>query len=175
MAARAGAQFTLGREGDGVQHTFTQLGGFLGGYGNLGLGGCPTDLGYADLTDAADLTRARRLGLNHLYERVVETEGWHDFLYIGPPLGLRQSRQIVGDYQLTLADQIAARCFDDCIGYMQAHFDDHAFDYENESDEAALWTWLLGGWGEIIGCEVPTGACCRAGSRGCWWPAAGCP
>lgn len=150
VAAKAGAQFTMGREGDGVQHTFTQLGGFLGDDGSLGLGGNPTDLGYVDPSDAADLTRARRLGLEGLFDRPRP-----NLLHIGPLLGLRECRQVIGEYRLTLADQVAGRRFEDCIGYMQAHHDNHADDYENESDEEVLWVWILGRWQEVVGCEVP--------------------
>ena len=152
VAAMAGVPFTMGREGDGAQHTFSSpRGGSLAADGSLGIGGGGAgDLGYVDASDAADMTRARRLGFDWLYEHSN-----FNALYFAPLVGLRQCRQIIGEYQLTLADQIAGRRFDDCIAYMQAHFDDHADDYENESDEAVLWTWLLGKWQEVIGCEVP--------------------
>jgi len=153
VASMAGVPFIMGRKADGVQHTFTQLGGYLGENGNMELGGCPTDLGYIDPGDVFDLTRARRLGLRYMYKHFIPFKS--RLLYIGPLLGVREARQIIGEYQLTLNDQILGRCFDDCIGYMQAHFDDHADDYENESDEAVLWVWLLGNWEKIIGCEVP--------------------
>ena len=76
-------------------------------------------------------------------------------LYLAPMIGLRQSRQIVGEYQLTLADEIAGRRFDDVISFTKAHYDNHHRDYENESDEAALWVWALGSWSRPFGCEVP--------------------
>ena len=36
-------------------------------------------------------------------------------LYIAPLIGVRQGRQIVGEYQLTLADEVAGRRFDDAV------------------------------------------------------------
>ena len=39
--------------------------------------------------------------------------------------------------------------------FTEAHYDNHSFDYENESDQATLWVWALGNWKTTIGCEVP--------------------
>jgi hypothetical protein len=41
------------------------------------------------------------------------------------------------------------------VSFTEAHYDNHSFDYENESDQAALWIWALGNWQTRIGCEVP--------------------
>jgi hypothetical protein len=111
------------------------------------------DAGYVDPTDVDDLTRGRRLGLSHYW-----TDSFNDenrVLYIAPMIGLRQSRQIIGEYQLTLADEIAGRRFEDGISFTTTFYDNHGFDYENESDEAALWTWALGNFSRRIGCELP--------------------
>ncbi len=151
VAALASVPFTLGRESDELPHAFSLSCGRLNKTGHLA---CTNfDAGYVDPTDPTDITRARRLGLNH-YRRDRFTPA-DRLLYVAPILGLRQSRQIIGDYQLTLSDQIFGRQFPDTIAYAKAHYDNHCFDYENESDEAVLWVWLLGNWRRMIGCEIP--------------------
>jgi len=151
IAAMSGAPFVIGRERDNLTHTFSQPAEGLNKDGNLY--GLNFDAGYVDPTDVEDLTRGRRLGIN-LY--------WHDkftpenrILHIAPIIGIRQSRQIIGEYQLTLADEIAGRRFEDGISFMTTFYDNHGFDYENESDEAALWVWALGNFSRRIGCEIP--------------------
>jgi len=151
VAFLAGAPFTFGREGDGLPHAYSQAAGVLDETGRLRI--VNFDAGYCDPTDVEDLTRARRLGLRH-FERDHYTADTR-LVYIAPLIGLRNSRQIVGDYRLTLADEVMGRQFPDVIAYARSHYDNHAPDYENESDEAVLWVWLLGNWRTPIGCEVP--------------------
>lgn len=155
LAAEAGAPFTLGREGDGLMHAFSQSAGHIikNKDGQPQLGIVNFDAGYVDPNDVTDLSRARRLGLQRLRRPVYTAE--ERWTYIAPHLGLRQGRQILGDYQLTLGDQIAGRQFPDVIAYAKAHYDNHAYDYENESDAAAVWVWLLGQWRTPYGCEIP--------------------
>ncbi|NLX59248.1 MAG: FAD-dependent oxidoreductase [Phycisphaerae bacterium] len=161
VAAMAGAEFVYGREGDGLLHAFSQSAGAVAPakdadgkpLGCLNMILVNFDAGYVDPDDVTDLTRGRGLGLNHL-----RLDAWTDdtrWTYVAPHLGLRQGRQIVGDYQLTLADQAAGRQFPDVIGYGFSHYDNHAMDYENESDGGAMWVWLLGQWRKPIGCEIP--------------------
>lgn len=152
LAALAGAEFTLGRERDELPHHFSQSCQFLDANGGIAFHNF--DAGYVDATDVTDLTRARRLGLSHLWREEGFTPETR-LLTISPLLGLRQSRQVIGDYVLTLDDQIRGRRFADAVSYARAHYDNHAFDYENESDDAALWCWILGAWLEPIACEVP--------------------
>jgi hypothetical protein len=151
VAAMSGAPFRIGRERDGLTHTFSQPAGNLDKDGNLSF--MNFDAGYVDPTDVEDLTRGRRLGLSHYWNDSVT--GDTRVLYIAPMIGLRQSRQIVGEYQLTLADEIAGRRFEDGISFTTTFYDNHGFDYENESDEAALWIWALGNFSRRIGCEIP--------------------
>ena len=151
VAAMAGAQFTFGRAADGLPHAYSLAAGRLGKDGKLAI--TNFDAGYCDPTDVVDMTRARRHALGHYRRERFDAQG--RLVYIAPILGLRNSRQVVGDYRLTLADEIAGRQFPDVVAYAYSHFDNHGFDYENESDEAMLWVWLLGNWDRRIGCEVP--------------------
>ncbi len=162
LAAMAGAHFTFGRATDGLPHAYSLAAGRLSGDGKLLI--TNFDAGYCDPTDVVDLTRARRQALGHYWRERFDAKT--RLLYIAPILGLRNSRQVVGDYRLTLADEIAGRQFPDVIAYAYSHFDNHGFDYENESDEAMLWVWLLGNWGRPIGCEVPYRCLLPAGIEG---------
>ena len=151
LAVMAGAPYIVGREKDNLPHAFSQSSGSLDGEGRLIHNNF--DAGYVDPSDAEDLTRARTLGITqYIRDRFTEEDR---LLFLAPMLGLRQSRQIIGEYQLTLADEIAGRRFPDAVSFTWAHYDNHSQDYENESDEAALWVWALGNWRKPIGCEVP--------------------
>lgn len=156
VAAMAGAEFNMGREGDGLLHAFSQSAGHIGKDRESGepqLAMLNFDAGYVDPDDVTDMSRARRLGLRRLWKDAwTADERW---TYIAPHLGLRQGRQIIGDYQLTLRDEIAGARFPDVVVYAKAHYDNHFYDYENESDTAAVWVWLLGQWRTLTGCEVP--------------------
>lgn len=151
VAVMSGAPFQIGRERDNLMHAYSQPCGNLAKDGGLSF--MNFDAGYVDPTDVVDLTRGRRAGINIFWQDKFTDES--RLLYIAPIIGLRQSRQIVGEYQLTLADEISGRHFEDVISYTVAHYDNHGWDYENDSDEATLWVWALGNWGKVFGCEVP--------------------
>ena len=153
VAVMAGAPFLIGRERDNLMHAYSQPCGNMAKDGGLSF--MNFDAGYVDPTDVVDLTRGRRFGINIFWkdEFTEETR----LLYIAPIIGLRQSRQIVGEYQLSLNDEISGRRFDDVISYTVAHYDNHGWDYQNDSEEASLWVWGLGNWGKVFGCEVPYG------------------
>ncbi len=150
VAALAGCAYTYGRPTDGLAHAYSQPAGFLS---DTGLSFYNFDAGYCDPTDSWDLTRARREGyLRYLRNNYEEKQR---LLYIAPLIGLRNSRQVVGDYRLTLLDEIRCAEFPDAIAYSYSHLDNHASDYENESDEVMLWVWGLGNWQTYIGSEIP--------------------
>ena len=152
VAALAGAPFTLGREKDGLTHAYSQPAGCINAKGQLAF--LNFDAGYCDATDVRDLTRARISSVEH-YWREEGYTAENRLLYLASLLGLRQSRQIVGEYRQTLDDQVRTRRFPDAIAYIRCHYDNHAFDYENESDEALVWVWLLGHWRRFLTAEVP--------------------
>ncbi len=151
VAAMAGAHFLFGREADGLPHAYSLPAGRLSDDGKLLI--TNFDAGYCDPTDAVDLTRARRRALQHYWNDTFDAST--RLLYIAPVLGLRNSRLVEGDYVLTFADEVAARQFPDVVAYAWSHFDNHGFDYENESDEAMFWVWVLGQWRRQFGCEIP--------------------
>ena len=151
VAVMAGAPFIVGRQTDNLMHTYSQPAGRIVEDGGLGF--LNFDVGYVDPTDVEDLTRGRIDGVLH-YWREDFDEG-NRLLYIAPIIGIRQSRHIIGEYQITLADEIAGRRFEDAVSFMRTFYDNHGSDYENESDEARLWVWALGNWNRRIGCDVP--------------------
>ncbi len=154
LAAKAGAQFRLGRSGDGLLHAYSQSSGRAVVKNGVARMQIPNyDAGYCNPTDEFDLTRARLAGVSH-YLRPRYTDDDHP-TYIAPLVGLRQSRHIVTDYELTLDDLINRNRFPDTIGCTGGHYDNHARDYEFESDEAAFWVWVCQQWYGRLACEIP--------------------
>lgn len=151
MAARAGAHFLFGRENDAVPNAFSLVPGTRERDQYLWLN---VDGGLVDPTESRDLTRARSLGLSHLRREAPFTT--HDrYTDISLLLGLRQSRQIVCDYMLTLNDQAQEQQFPDVVAYGCCHHDNHKLDFELESDDALFWVWGLGFWDRWMRHELP--------------------
>lgn len=154
LAAFAGAKFQLGRAGDGCLHAYTQsLGRFRLKDGKLLTGTVNFDSGYVDPTDSEDLTRARITGIGqHQYYayNAIRRPTW-----LAPQIGLRQGRLIETDYRLTIDDLLLRRRFEDCVGLTGCHYDNHAADYEFESDDACFLTWGCGLRGARTACEIP--------------------
>ena len=151
LAIMAGAPYRTGREVDQVLHCYTQCAESINkNTGNVG--GTNFDAGYTDPFDIVDLTRGKRHALRPLHELLLDE---FRILYAFPVLGLRQSRQIIGDYAPTMHDQIFLKHFDDCIGYSAAKYDCHSKDYANHNDLAVLWVWILGNRERHFGGEIP--------------------
>jgi hypothetical protein len=151
VAAMAGCSYTFGRETDGVPHSYSQPSTMLREDNRLAVQNF--DIGYCDPADAWDLSRSRIKGIKH-----YDVEKYTDknrIIKIAPLPGIRNSRQINGRYRLKFSDQIISSEFDDVIAYSPGHYDNHAMDYENESEETMLWVWALGNWSMPIGCEIP--------------------
>lgn len=153
VCALAGAEFSYGRDRDGMLHAYSQSSGLL-----RELRGRPRmhfvnfDAGFCDPTDPADLTRARLEGVRQYL--IDSYENCTRPTYIAPALGLRQARQIVTEYTLTLDDQIGRKRFDDPIGYTGSNFDHHGTDFEFESDEALFWIWVCRQFYTQAACEI---------------------
>lgn len=154
LCALAGARFRLGRCGDGRLHAHTQsCGSFCCHEGRLVYNITNRDSGSADPTRAASLTRARIDGIHDLNMPVVNC--MNRLTYVAPLIGLRQGRRIEADYALTLDDLVERRRFDDAVGYTGAHYDNHARDYELESDDAFFYVACAGLWSARTACEIP--------------------
>ncbi len=151
LAIMAGAPYRTGREVDQVLHCYTQCAESISKKSGA-VRGTNFDAGYTDPFDIVDLTRGKRQALRPLHELLLDE---FRILYAFPVLGLRQSRQIIGDYAPTMHDQIFLKHFDDCIGYSAAKYDCHSKDYENHNDFAVLWVWILGNRERHFGGEIP--------------------
>jgi hypothetical protein len=141
LCSMAGAASSTGRRGDGrtlaysqpaFRVTNTKIGSVVGTHNY--------DAGWVDATDPEDLTRARLAGTAQ-YLRDEWTEPDRP-VAIAPLLGVRQSRQIETDVQLTLDDLIQQTQFADCIGATKTCLDTHSVDFEFESDEAFFYYWV---------------------------------
>ncbi len=151
VAVIAGAPFLLGRESDGFTQPYSlcpsvMRDGMLT-YWNF-------DAGWLNPTNLEDISRAQFEGRKHLWRE----DGFDDknrLLSISPMLGIREGRQIVGEYTLTLGDEAAGRRFSDVVCRCKAHYDNHAVDYENESELAQIWVSVLGFWSKPVECDVP--------------------
>lgn len=151
IAAMAGAEFRMGRETDGLTQPYSLPPMRLE---ERGLRYVNFDAGWLDHSDVRDISRALIEGRSHLWR----DEGYSEsdrYIEIASMLGVRESRWVVGDYVLTLMDQIENRRFPDVIARCRANYDNHAVDYENESELAQIWVSILGLWGKEIGCDVP--------------------
>lgn len=124
VASMSGVPFIIGRETDEIQHTYSQPVGHLDENGKMEV--VNFDSGIVDTLDIWDLTKARCSGIIQYYKKSFNEE--NRLLYIAPLIGIRQSRQITGDYQLTLLDQVSGKRFADCISYTTTHYDNHLFD-----------------------------------------------
>lgn len=154
LCAMAGARFHLGRSGDGRLHAYTQsCGSFCCVPGRLVGNTTNPDSGFVDPTDAEALTRARIEGIHALNMPVVNA--MNRLTYVAPLIGLRQGRRIETDHVLTLDDLVERRAFPDVVGYAGSHYDNHASDYEFESDDAFFYVACAGLWSVRTACEIP--------------------
>lgn len=153
LAAKAGADCIVGRRVDGVIHAYSLCGQVLSG--NI-ICSNNFDAGYLDTSSVLDLTRGRLHGVRELkkrFRRTVEKDS--PLMYICPLIGIRQGRQIVGDFVQTMEDQILPHHYDDCIGWSAAKYDCHSQDPENQDDLPIFWVWFLGNRERCMGGEIP--------------------
>jgi hypothetical protein len=152
IAYLAGAEYTLGREWDGALHNYSLVPRYVDRNNQLR---CKNfDIGWVDVTDIADVSRAYRIGRRHVW-RGDEDPGNTRYTVIGPQLGVREGRLILGEYQLGQNDLLLDRRFDDVVMRCFAHHENHAFDYANESEWSQIWVAVLGMWRFGFGGDVP--------------------
>ena len=151
VAAAAGAPFRFGREGDHAPQPYSLAPGHVKGGEAVSFRNF--DAGYVDPTNALDQSRAQLEARAHLYRETYDAET--RMIYVSPILGLRESRFIDAEYVVTLADQQEQRRFPDAIARAKAHYDNHAFDYENESLDARLWIGGFSAWHTQMCHDVP--------------------
>lgn len=151
VAAMAGAQFDYGREGDGLTMAYSLTPGVS--HEQWQVWHANYDAGWVDPTDPWDYARGFLDGRRYLWR---EDYAAADRMYFcAPVLGLRESRQVVGDYVLTFDDLFVGLRCRDTIGRVRSHYDNHARDYLTESHQARVWADVTGNWKVGMECDLP--------------------
>ena len=110
------------------------------------------DAGWIDPQDPWDLSEGYIKARSLLWDLVnVDPH----LLSISPQIGLRESRQIKGEYTLTWDDITHNRPFEDTVINCFSHYDNHAYDFAHESDAGQIWTVILGLFFEGLWCRIP--------------------
>lgn len=118
-----------------------------------------TRIPNVDATDPVALTRAELEGRRQVreYHRFLRdcVPGFERSVVVGtsPSIGVRESRRVIGDYQLTRDDVLAARRFADEIALCGAPIEDHHAGGDTE------WRYVPGGgvYGIPYLCLLPAG------------------
>lgn len=154
LCALAGARFRTGREGDHRTLAYSQVALAVVETGeSRSLKAYNFDAGWVDPTDPEDLSRARLVGLAQHGSR--DKARAPALVMLAPLLGLRQSRQIVTDHTLSLADMIEHRTFSDSVGRVDTLADTHSVDFEFEDDELTFYYWTCRGFRHRLSCDLP--------------------
>lgn len=137
----AGAEYTLGRAWDGAQHTYSLIPRYVDDRNILNYKNF--DVGWVDATDVRDVSRAYRTGRQYAWREEENPANTH-YAAVGPQLGVREGRAIIGEYVLHQDDLLLDRRFDDVVLRCYSHHDTHTFDYANESELSQLFIPVLG-------------------------------
>lgn len=163
VAALCGARYHVGRDWDQVMNTYSFVPRFVDDRDQLTFANF--DCGWLDSTSPDDVSRAlahgRRVGLAR-----VRANPEHVPLSLGPQLGVREGRRVVGDETVAQADVFAQRVREDTVFRCRTHHDTHARDYANESDLAQIWVPVLGWRKRGFRGDIPYGALLPAGIDG---------
>jgi hypothetical protein len=152
VAYLAGAAFTQGRSWDGATHTFSMVPRYIDArnilqYKNF-------DVGWVDSTDVRDVSRAYKTGRHYAWREQENPANTH-YTVVGPQLGIREGRIIIGEYVLQQDDLLRDKRFDDVVMRCFSHHDTHTYDYANESDFTQIYIPILGFRKYPFGGEVP--------------------
>lgn len=151
IAAAAGAECDLGREGDGFPQPYSYTPTVV----NEGaVGSHNFDAGWADPTDTLDYSRAHFEGRKRLWQMGPYTEDGH-YSTLASILGIRESRFARGPVTLTFQDFLDGRSYPDTVCDAVAHYDNHAQDYAEESHWARRHVLMCGQWRYVCEGEVP--------------------
>ncbi|TBL75679.1 FAD-dependent oxidoreductase [Paenibacillus thalictri] len=152
VAYLAGAEFTQGREWDGATHTYSLAPRYIDPRGVLQYKNF--DIGWVISTDPRDVSRAYRAGRQYAWRGQEDPSNTH-YTVIGPQLGIREGRIILGEYVLHQDDMLHDKRFDDVVMRCFSHHDTHTYDYANESDFTQIYIPILGFRKIPFGGDVP--------------------
>ena len=151
VAALAGAEFMLGRAGDGLPMAYSLTPGVSREQWHVWHSNF--DAGWVDPTDPWEYARGFLDGRRYLWRDDYAAAG--RMYFCSAVLGLRDSRTIIGDHVLTLDDLFMGRRFADTIGRSRSHYDNHARDYLTESTQARVFVDVTGNFKAALECDVP--------------------
>ncbi|QNK59991.1 FAD-dependent oxidoreductase [Paenibacillus sp. PAMC21692] len=146
VSAMAGASYSVGRQFDGVSHSYSLCPRIMlhnPKTGKLRLHLKNFDAGWVHSPSAEDVSRAYQESRRHLLNLLESGKTDVHMLSVAPKLGIREGRHIVGDYVLALDDFLHDRHFEDVIARAFSYYDTHARDLGNESDFAQIWLVML--------------------------------
>lgn len=121
-----------------------------------------------DLTEAMVFGRKLAFEYREFYQNYFKGYEKAEMVCTAPLLGVRESRRIVGEYELTFEDYITRRHFTDQIGVFNKHVDIHEYDASKEEFERFLNSSHNErlGVGEYFG--LPYGIIVPRGSENLW-------
>ena len=137
VAVACGAEYTLGREGDGIPQPYS----YVAFEFRNELSARNFDAGWLDPTDTLDYSRAHLEG-RALYKNKIEYSDYSHFYAMSPLLGTRESRLIKGEAVVTIQDAMDGRQWDDVVLSARANYDNHSRDMAAESSWAYRWCVL---------------------------------
>ncbi len=161
LAAAAGAPFRFGRDGDGFPQPFSYTPSYLD-RGKLWHRNF--DAGWVDPTDTLAYSRAHFEGRRRIREQAPFTPERH-YCTLAPLLGIRESRFIRGRAEITFEDILEGRQWHDAVCEVEAHYDNHAMDYANESDWGRRHVTYFGLWRRHFRGQIPFGILVPRGVR----------
>lgn len=167
LCVLAGAESAAGRPGDGGALAYSQSARFLAPE-HLSVRQTNFDAGWADPADPEDLSRARLEGVAQYFDP-LRREGRRP-VAVAPLIGIRQSRQIRADLEISFADTVLHARFDDAVGRTDTIADTHSADLEFESDEMAFYYWTCRSRHHRLACELPYRMLLPRGLENVWVP-----
>jgi len=151
LAVLCGAEYTLGRENDGLPQPYSYAAfHFNGGI----FGGRNFDAGWVDPTDTLDYSRAHFEG-RALYKNKIDYSDSQHFVAMAPLLGTRESRLIKGEAVVTIHDAMSGKNWDDVVLSARANYDNHSLDMAAESSWAYRWCVLADCKGSLFTVNIP--------------------
>ncbi|RXZ80302.1 FAD-dependent oxidoreductase [Paenibacillaceae bacterium] len=163
VCAAAGCATRMGRELDGMMQPYSNAVMLVEG---KRVKHYYTDAGYVDATDARAMSAAI-IDSSTLPTHLMENyEDSRRLLRTAPLLGIRESRCIVGEENVTLPAYLSGKVTSKPIFYAYSNLDSHSKDMALESETLQDWSVVASLWGMNLSIPVPLGALIPRGFDG---------
>jgi len=161
VAAAAGVPYQMGRERDGIVHVYSMVPRVV--LHDQRVDSINFDSGWVDPTDPWDISNALMEGRKQIYDIAGQGEWklhnqvkpFDHLIGISPQIGIRESRRVLGAYQLSFDDWVMNRSFDDRIMRCMSHYDNHGIDVGNETLISQIWKLVLRLDMQKMACDIP--------------------